>query len=210
MGYRASQFRTSQAQVRTSHLDCEAQAERRAANGDAGKRGDGIDYEINYIFGLDCLLGTRTGNFTASLAGTYLITREDVPFADFPETTNVLDEELGFPEHFINFSLAWNLDRLNVVYGVNYQSSQFRVFGFPVVERELIEDDPQFINDPKTGDAFVHFVGGCYDVTANFELSLRVNNLFNREPFDAGAQELRFRPVSALGRVIQMGARARF
>ncbi|MEM1051530.1 MAG: TonB-dependent receptor [Pseudomonadota bacterium] len=173
-------------------------------------RGEGIDYEINYDFVLDGLFGTRTGNLTASLAGTYLITREDVPFADFPETTNILDEELGFPEHFINFSLGWSLDRLNVVYGINYQSSQFRVFGFPAVDRELIEDDPQFINDPKTGDAFVHFVGGSYDIMDNVELSLRVNNLFNRQPFDAGAQELRFRPVSALGRVVQFGARAKF
>ena len=173
-------------------------------------RGEGSDYQITYDFDLDGLFGTRTGDFTAALAGTYLISREDVPFADFTETTNILDEELNFPEHFINFTLGWTLDRLTVNYGVNYQSSQFRVFGFPVVDRELIEADPLFINDPKTGDSFVHFLGGSYDVTDSVEFSLRVNNLFNRQPFEAGAQGLRFRPVSALGRVVQIGARARF
>lgn len=172
--------------------------------------GKGIDYQIAYDFDLDRFFGRDTGNFSASLAGTYLIEREDTAFADFPETTNVLDEELGFPEHFINAALEWNRDRLNVQYGFNYQSSQFRVFGFPVVDRELIEANPQFISDPKTGDAFVHYIGGSYDVTDNVQLSLRVNNLFDRQPFDAGAQELRFRPVSALGRVVQFGVQAKF
>lgn len=176
----------------------------------AAIRGEGIDYQITYGFSLDDLIGPGAGDVSASLAGTYLITREDVPFAEFPETTNVLDEELGFPEHFINFTLDWTIDRLTVNYGVNYQSSQFRVFGFPAVDRELIEADPLFINDPKTGDSFVHFLGGSYDLTENVELSLRANNLFNRAPFDAGAQDLRFRPVSALGRIVQFGARARF
>ncbi|MEM9286808.1 MAG: TonB-dependent receptor [Pseudomonadota bacterium] len=173
-------------------------------------RGEGIDYSLNYSFSLDRYFSGNTGDFTATLAGTYLMTREDIPFADFPETTNVLDKEIGFPAHFINFTLNWSRERLRVDYGFNFQSSQFLTFGFPFVDRELIEANPQILDEPKTGSAFVHFLGGVLQVNDAFEVSLRVNNLFNREPFAGAPQEFRFRPVSALGRVVQFGVRARF
>lgn len=168
---------------------------------------EGVDYQINYGFDLD---GVIPGDFTATVAGTWLISREDVPFADFPEATDTLDEQIRFPEHFINFALGWRNGKWSADYGFNYQSSQIRTFGFPVVNRDAIEANPDLVNDVRTGDSFVHYLGGAYDFTDNFTLSLRVNNLFDREPFFGAPQEDRFRPVSALGRVVTFGARARF
>lgn len=172
--------------------------------------GEGIDYQVNYSFDLDSLLGGDSGVFQANIAGTWLLERENVPFADFPETVDVLDQEIGFPEHFINFSLAWNKGPWSATYGFNYQSSQFLTSAFPAVDREAIEADPFLVDQPRTGDAFIHYIGAVYTFNDSVDLSVRVNNLGNREPFLGAPQFQRFQPVSALGRTVQFGVRGRF
>lgn len=173
-------------------------------------RAEGIDYQIEYNFGLENLLGLAIGDLTASVNGTWLLEREDVPFADFPEATEVLDQEIRFPEHFLNVAFRWNYDRWSADYGFNFQSSQFRTFGFPAIDREVIESNPNIVNQRKTGSATIHYIGGSYDISELFQVSVRVNNLFNEEPYFGAPQDDRFRPASALGRIVQLGVRATF
>ncbi|MEM0911241.1 MAG: TonB-dependent receptor, partial [Pseudomonadota bacterium] len=146
-------------------------------------KAEGVDYQIEYTFNLDSVLDKWVGDFTASVNGTWLLQREDVPFADFPEATEVFDEEIRFPEHFVNVALRWNYKDWSADYGFNYQSSQFRTFGFPAIDREVIESNPNIVNESKTGSAFVHYLGGTYTFSDQYQVSLRINNLFNEEPF---------------------------
>lgn len=176
----------------------------------AAIRGEGIDYEARYDFSLDALFDRDVGDFAASIAGTWLLAREDVPFADFPESVNVIDQEIGFPEHFFNFGLAWNSGPWSADYGFNYQSSQFLTSAFPSIERESIEANPLLLFEPKTGNAFVHYIGVAYNYRDAVDLSIRINSLTDREPFFGAPQFQRFQPVSAIGRIVQFGVRAKF
>lgn len=173
-------------------------------------RARGIDYQLAYSFDLDDLLNTNTGRFTAQVAGNYLIEREDILAAGFPETNNVLKGELGFPEHFVNFTLGWRLGSWEADYGFTYQSSQTFFSPFAPQGIEQIEADPFFLDQPNSGDSFVHFIGGAYTVNDTVRLSVRVNNLFDRDPFELRALNDSFRPVSLLGRTVQFGVQANF
>ncbi len=175
----------------------------------AESRAKGIDYQVGYRFNLDNVFEANLGDFDAQIAGTYLIEREDRAFAGFPESDNRLDGELDFPKHFLNVSLAWNKGPWSADYGFNFQSSQtvgglFGSFGI-----EDIEENPLLLDRPKTGNAFVHFLGGSYTFNETIQLSVRVNNLFDRDPFEL-ANRNTVRPVSFLGRTVQLGVQAKF
>lgn len=169
----------------------------------------GIDYDVRYSFDLEEFIGVVSGVMTAQLAGTYLIEREDVLFQDFPETNNRLDGEYNFPDHFLNFSLSWRNGPWEATYGFNYQASQVRTtrtFGI-----EDIRDEPLTLANPETGDAFVHYIGGSYDLFENLNLSLRVNNVFDRQIFDGTPGNFGpLRPVSFIGRTVQIGLQGNF
>ncbi|MEM9743826.1 MAG: TonB-dependent receptor [Pseudomonadota bacterium] len=165
----------------------------------------GIDYQIAYRFTLDQISGMNLGNFAAQLAGTYFIEREDQRFAGFPDSNNRFIGEFGFPEHFVNFSLRWVRGALSADYGFNYQSNQ--VQGFDI---EDLDANPLLLDDPDLGDAFVHYIGGAYQVDNNFQVSVRVNNLFDEEPYRAGLNGIGQRPTSLIGRTVQLGVTAQF
>ncbi|MEM1263211.1 MAG: TonB-dependent receptor [Pseudomonadota bacterium] len=169
----------------------------------------GIDYQISYDFNLDNLLSGEFGEFSASLAGTYLIEREEQLAAAIPESLDRLDGEDGFTEHFLNFNLSWYKGPWQVDYGLNYSSSTVlgNQFGFGIEE---VEADPFFIDRPNTGDAFVHYLGGVYQLSDDFQVSLRVNNVFDRDPFELRDDKDNIRPVSALGRTVQIGIQTTF
>ncbi|MEM1396109.1 MAG: TonB-dependent receptor [Pseudomonadota bacterium] len=169
----------------------------------------GIDYQISYTFGLDDLTSRDFGDITASLGGTYLIEREEQLAAAIPESLDRLDGEDGFAEHFLNFDLSWNKGPWSADYGVNYVSSTVlgNQFGFGIEE---VEADPFFLDRPNTGDAFVHYLGGAYQINDDLQVSLRVNNLLDRDPFEIRDDKDNIRPVSALGRTVQLGMQATF
>lgn len=182
----------------------------------AALRSKGIDYQINYAFNLDDLFGGNTGNFNATLAGSYLIEREDQAFAAIEGSIESRRGEGGgigiadFPLHFINFNLNWNKGPFQVDYGLNYQSSVNYVVEFLGIDREAAQEDPFLINQPGTGDGFVHYLGGSYELTDDVIASLRVNNLFDRDPFFRASPRIQVRPTSAIGRTVQFGVQARF
>ncbi|MEM6537391.1 MAG: TonB-dependent receptor [Pseudomonadota bacterium] len=177
----------------------------------AADRARGIDYSLSYDFELDRILSAAAGNVTATLAGTYLIRRERQAAIGFEETINRVDGELGFPRHFFNFGLAWSKGDWSVDYGFNYQSNTTfgglgQTFG-----REEIEADPFALDQPNTGDAFVHYLGGVYQINDGMQLSLRVNNLFDRDPFVIrNFDNIGTRPTSFLGRTVQLGIQGNF
>ncbi|MEM9261939.1 MAG: TonB-dependent receptor [Pseudomonadota bacterium] len=176
---------------------------------------EGIDYQIGYNFDLSRLFSGDIGDFTAQLAGTYLIGRDNLAFAGFPETNVRLDKAIGYPTHFLNASLAWTKGPWNVDYGFNFQSNQIitspiRFANFTV--DDVLNPEPgtsPVLDRPNTGSAFVHFLGGSYKINDDFQVSLRVNNLLNREPFETVDRTQSF-PVGFLGRTIQLGVQANF
>lgn len=168
---------------------------------------EGIDYQISYAFTLDSLVGYSVGSFTAQLGGTYLAKREDQPFETTPESNDRLEGEFNNPEHVVNFSLSWSRGSWTADYAVNYQSTQVPGGRFGI---EQVEEDGLLLDRPFSGGAFVHFLGGAYDFGEKFRLSFRVNNLFDRDPFEFQATRQGFRPTSFLGRTVQVGLNANF
>lgn len=171
---------------------------------------EGIDYQLGYAFDLDSIFGKDSGEFNAEIAGTFLIERVDQQFAGFPGSDNRIDGALNLPEHFTNFTLRWEKGPWSANYGLNFQSSQ--TFGGPTEPFGVqdIEDDPLLLDRPRTGSAFVHYLGGAYRFEDNFQLSLRVNNLFDRNPFELRGFGNAPRPVSFLGRTVQIGVQGNF
>ncbi|MEM8936786.1 MAG: TonB-dependent receptor [Pseudomonadota bacterium] len=173
-------------------------------------RSAGIDYKLSYDFNLDSIFDSNVGNLHVGVAGTYLIKREDQAAAGFAGTINQLDGELNFPRHFINFTLSWDKGPWRADYGFNFQSNTVFAEGFGIEE---IEEDPFTLDRPNIGSASVHYLGGAYQLNENFQFSLRVNNLFNREPFDVrtlGPAFTAVRPASLLGRTVQIGVQGTF
>lgn len=173
----------------------------------------GIDYQFSYLFGLNRAPEAGLGTFRVDLAGNYLIEREETGFEGIPASFDVLRGEVGrlgtpaFPRHFLNASLSWSKGPWSADYGFTYQSST--TFGFFGIGAEEIDADPLLINVAETGDAFVHSVGGAYDVSEGLRLFVRVNNLTDREPFAVGGPNQRVRPTSFLGRTVQFGVQGR-
>lgn len=170
----------------------------------------GIDYQIAYTFDLDDVFGGELGQFSANVSGTYLIERVDQQFAGFPGSDIRIDGSLNVPEHFINFAINWNKGPWSADYGFNFQSSQ--TFGGPAEPFGIqeIEEDPFLLDRPETGSAFVHYLGGAYEFDERFQLSFRVNNLFDRDPFELRGFGNAARPVNFLGRTVQIGFRGGF
>ncbi|RMB04941.1 secretin/TonB-like protein [Eilatimonas milleporae] len=177
----------------------------------------GIDYQVRYAFNLDEWFGGSTGNFTAEIGGNYLIEREEQVYSAIPESVDIQTREIGdaggryFPRHAINASLVWNKNDFSANYGFTYLSSVLlSTFILPGADNPEALADPFFSNVTETGDAFVHNLGGSYRLNDSAELSVQVNNLFDREPFDRRVDSSSVRPVGPLGRVIQFGIRGRF
>ncbi|MEM1396673.1 MAG: hypothetical protein AAGH38_04395, partial [Pseudomonadota bacterium] len=169
----------------------------------------GIDYQVSYNFDLDGLTSGNFGDFTASVGGTYLIEREEQLAVGIPLSFDRLDGEDSFAKHFLNLDLSWNKGPWSADYGFNFTSSTVlgNQFGFGIEE---VEADPFFLDRPNTGNAFVHYIGGAYQVNDDFQVSLRVNNLSDRDPFELRDDKDNIRPVSTLGRTVQFGLQVTF
>ena len=176
----------------------------------SASRAKGIDYQVSYDFTLDNLVSGDWGDFNVQLTGTYLISREDELFADFPETNDRLDGEYNFPKHFINAALSWNSGPWSAVYNVNFQSNQVFRNAFVGIGIEELEENPLLLDRPNSGSAFVHTIGGAFQVAEAVELSLRVNNLFDRNPFELRPFGPTIRPTGLLGRTVQLCVQATF
>ena len=181
----------------------------------AESRSQGIDYQLSYEFATERVFGPISGDVVVAINGTYLIEREEQAFAAIASSIDDLRGEAGglgtpaFPEHFFNASIAWSNGAWNLDYGFNYQSSQVFSASFFGVGIETV-DEPFLVNRARTGDAFVHYLGGAYEINDNFILSLRVNNLFDRDPFPLIINGGRVRPTSLIGRTVQFGLQAKF
>ncbi|MEM1088295.1 MAG: TonB-dependent receptor, partial [Pseudomonadota bacterium] len=177
-------------------------------------RTSGIDYQIAYEFDLDNTFNASIGDFTATLAGTFLLKREDQVFADLPDVVNNLRGDIGnfgaFPRHFINAALNWQKDKWSADYGFTFQSSTTVTSFGGGFGSQALDENPQLLNNATTGSGFVHYLGGAYRIDERFQLSLRVNNLFDRDPFQRPNFNYVFRPVSALGRTVQFGIQGTF
>ncbi|MEM9262120.1 MAG: TonB-dependent receptor [Pseudomonadota bacterium] len=170
----------------------------------------GIDYQVGYAFDLDNAFGGYAGQFNIEVAGTYLIERVDQQFAGFPTSDNRIDGALNLPKHFTNLTLRWNRGPWSANYGLNFQSSQ--TFGGPSEPFGIqdIEEDPFLLDRPRTGSGFVHFLGGAYNLNDKYQFSVRVSNLFDRDPFELRGFGNAPRPVNFLGRTVQLGVQANF
>ncbi|MEM0986321.1 MAG: TonB-dependent receptor [Pseudomonadota bacterium] len=176
----------------------------------AGFTSRGIDYQVAYNFDFDSFTSQSIGDVSVSVAGTYLIERENVPFADFPETVDILDGEIDFPEHFINFNLGWRNDKLSADYGFTYRSSTVLAPSFTGVGVEDVAANPGIFPDANTGSAFVHYIGASYSLSDQLDVSVIVNNLTNIDQFEGPNNLVTGRPVSAIGQTVQFGIRGRF
>ena len=139
-----------------------------------------------------------------------MIARVDRQFAGFPESDNRIDGALNLPKHFINFTLRWDKGPWSADYGLNFQSSQTFGGASEPFGIEDIEADPFLLDRPKTGAGFVHVLGGAYNLNDRYQFSLRINNVFDREPFELRGFSNAPRPVNFLGRTVQFGMRAKF
>jgi iron complex outermembrane receptor protein len=154
----------------------------------------GIDASINYNFSL--------GQHRFSLRATGNWTEKVNQFFD-PTNPNVVDPELGelgFPEWSGSASVSWTRGPFTLGYRLQYIGEQ--ALAGVEIERQDVEFGPA-----GTGpDYFIHDLNFNIDVNDRFTFYGGINNLTNEAPF---SNRVSF-PVSPLGRVFFVGARARF
>lgn len=175
----------------------------------------GVDYKVAYDFELDDVVGGDYGGFTATLAGNYLDQFKTRTFAGIDTTIEQRQGEFdpdegAFFEHLINGSLGWRKGPWTADYGFKYVSDLFYVVNFLNIDRESQEANQNLIANGKTGDGFVHYLGGTYDWDDRVTFSVRVNNLTDRDPFRRIQNRGEIRPTSLIGRTVLFGVNARF
>lgn len=167
-------------------------------------KSEGIDYEINYAFNLDSLFKGSVGDFRASIAGTYLINREDFPLESDPNASIDLTRTFLFPKTFLRFGLGWNKGKWSADYNFTYRSSTRP----PAFSNESFEGNPVFIVPAQTGDAFVHNVGVQFEPTDTLAVFFRVNDLADRGSFQFATTTSV--PSTEIGRQFQFGIQGSF
>lgn len=155
----------------------------------------GIDFTAAYRFNLGAhKIGLRVaGNWTEKIDR----------FFD-PVDTSLVNPgrgELGAPEWSGVGTVSWTHNDFGLTYNVQYIGKQ-AIASAIQIERIATEFGPAGI----APEYWVHGIAANYDVTDRFTLTGGVNNLTNKQPYPASLAY----PVSGMGRLFFIGARASF
>ena len=155
----------------------------------------GIDFTVDYQFALGL------NNFGLRLAGNW--TEKVDRFFDPVDTTLVNPGllELGAPEWSGVANVSWARSGFGLNYNLQYIGRQAAA---SVIQIERI--DTEFGPAGFAPEYWVHGVSASYDINDRFTLSGGVNNLTDKEPYLASSAY----PVSGIGRLFFVAARARF
>lgn len=160
---------------------------------------EGIDFELSYYHGAPSLIGASEGGLSIGLNGTYLLANEETAIQDDPNTLDLRDGELGYPEWRLNLRTDYTTGPLSLTWSLRYIDST-------VVDSTPPDAPPGFSSFYPAG--FNHFGSAMYnDFSArywfgeSFELSAGINNAFDEEPPIAG----KFYTAAAAGGFDQIG-----
>jgi len=156
----------------------------------------GVDFDLNYVF------EPGLGNVFLGLSGTRNLRLRDFQFQDFPDEFESRVGEFTFPKWVLNARVSWRVNDLAVNWRTNYQSSQL----LPGIANQDMDNNPDFVDPFKTGNAFVHHLSATYDLTENLHLGATIFNVFDRDPFLGTVT----RPAGFGGRSYTLNATQRF
>ncbi len=159
----------------------------------------GFDFQAAYNFDI----GALPGDFQLTLNGTYLVEHEELVDAQDPLSLLVNDGEFNNPDWRINLGLSYRQDAMLVNWSTRY------------IDRSVVDAQasPEFIDYPYVASRIYHDVTVNYAFDSGYDLSLGINNVFDREPpnnaytyhgaFSASLYD-------SIGRYFFVGAKLRF
>lgn len=135
----------------------------------------GIDYQLSYNIGkMPSVLGSGNANASISLAGTYLIKREELGNPNDPKTLTILDGEIGYPKHRFNVQFKYNDGPVSVALTSRYVGSVKLDVQIPA------EYYAPGVNEVKS--RLYNDLAVFYDLNDQFRMQIGVRNLFNIVP----------------------------
>lgn len=152
----------------------------------AGLRARGVDFQASYRFELEDLVGHDWGSLNLSLAGNYLIRRQDFTSPTDPNAAVNIDGTANNPRVRFRTNTTWTNGPLQISWRVDFQR------GVPVIRiRDILTNpdsrDYEFLSVP---DFWQHDLSARYNVSDDVTLRAGITNLFDAEPtIQAGLQD---------------------
>ena len=160
----------------------------------------GLDANVTYNFVVAAL-----GRFNLKLVGGYLNKLSFVGTPGALATDRV--RYPNSPKFQANGDLTYSRGSFTFNYGVSWFDKTYRTVGSTQIDAGVIAGNPNYI-DPRYAyykDRWVHDVYASIDVDKDFQLYAGINNVANSRPSYASS----LYPVSAVGRFLFVGARAK-
>jgi outer membrane receptor protein involved in Fe transport len=144
----------------------------------AALRAKGLDFDIRYGFETADVLGSDMGRIDLSVAGNYLVKRQDFTNTTTPWLPTELDTTVNNPRVRLRTTAAWTQGPLTLTWRLDFQESQEIVN--PATIGANVDTRPQ--NLFLTGDFYQNDLAVRYELADNIVLRGGVNNVFDAEP----------------------------
>ncbi len=158
---------------------------------------EGLDVAVNYRL----RPGANLGTFNFKLTGNYLHKLQFVPSPGAEVDDDRTEAQASAPKYSATGDVTWTSGPVTLNYGINYFSKTLRF------TREEVEADPDIVAGRYlyVKPRWEHQAQVAFDVGGRFNIYAGVNNLLDTKP-DVGSTGY---PVSAVGRFLYVGARAK-
>jgi len=144
----------------------------------AGLRARGLDFQANYRLETEDLIGRDWGLLNFSVAGNYLIRRQDFTSPTDPDAATDIDGTANNPRVRFRTNTSWSQGPLQISWRMDFQR------GVPVVAlRNIVSNyDSRAYEFLSVPDFWQHDVSFNYMVNDNLTFRGGVTNLFDAEP----------------------------
>ena len=159
----------------------------------------GIDVEMDYRFDL------AGGKFISRFVGTRLLQSRGWTFQDFPHEFDEYLTSVSAPRWRASLDLKYNYGNFRTSWNMNYVHRNLRV------EPKSYQSNPGQASPIRNGSHVVHNVQFGYGLQNGLDLSLGINNVFNKNPpvnyFGTGTSSALY---ESLGRYAYVGLNYKF
>lgn len=144
----------------------------------AGLRARGMDFQANYNIDTQDLFGRDFGNLNFSLAGNYLIRRQNFTSPTDPTAATQVDGTVNNPRVRFRTNTTWTNGPLQLSWRMDFQRSYDIIYRRAIVTN-LDSRDFDYLRVP---NFWQHDISGRYDVNERVTLRAGVTNVFDAEP----------------------------
>jgi outer membrane receptor protein involved in Fe transport len=144
----------------------------------AGLRARGVDFQANYRLETEDLVGQDWGSLNFSLAGNYLIRRQNFTSPTDPTFATQIDGTANNPRVRFRTNTTWEQGPIQLSWRMDFQRGYDIVYYRNIVTN-LDSRDLEYLKVP---NFWQHDVSARYQLTDNVTLRGGVTNLFDAEP----------------------------